>query len=114
MRTKSIRCSTSSCPSTTSQNVTTFTSPRRAEMSFAAACEQDLMGLPVVRSIFKARQVLLDSEPDTAAHPRGLRPFTKSIGWSVLAEVPGREIVMGAVTQPWYANVVFRPLPSDE
>jgi hypothetical protein len=21
---------------------------------------------------------------------------------------------MGAVTQPWYANVVFRPLPSDE
>jgi hypothetical protein len=32
----------------------------------------------------------------------------------VLAEVPGREIVMGAVTQPWHANVVFRPLPPDE
>ena len=37
--------------------------------------------------------------------------MTKSIGWGVLAEVPGREIVMGAVTQPWYANVVFRPVP---
>jgi hypothetical protein len=32
----------------------------------------------------------------------------------VLAEVPGREIVMGAITQPWQANVVFRPLPPDQ
>jgi len=35
----------------------------------------------------------------------------KALGWGVLAEVPGREIVMGAVTQPWMANVVFRALP---
>ena len=40
--------------------------------------------------------------------------MTKSIGWGVLAEVTGREIVMGAVTQPWRANVVFRPLPPGE
>jgi len=32
----------------------------------------------------------------------------------VLAEVPGREIVMGALTQPWLANVVFRALPPSE
>ena len=32
----------------------------------------------------------------------------------MLAEIPGREIVMGAVTQPWMANVVFRALPPDE
>jgi hypothetical protein len=32
----------------------------------------------------------------------------------VLAEVPGREVVMGAVTKPWEANVVFRPLHPDE
>jgi hypothetical protein len=38
----------------------------------------------------------------------------KSIGWGVLADLPGREVVMGAVTQPWEANVVFRPLPPDE
>ena len=47
----------------------------------------------------------------TRCFPRGLLALTKSIGWGVLAEVPGREIVMGAVTQPWEANVVFRPLP---
>jgi hypothetical protein len=38
----------------------------------------------------------------------------KGIGWGVLAEVPGREVVVGAVTQAWAANVVFRPLPPDE
>jgi hypothetical protein len=32
----------------------------------------------------------------------------------VLAEEPGREIVMGAVTQPWLADVVFRALPPEE
>ena len=37
-----------------------------------------------------------------------------AIGWGVLAEVPGREIVMGAVTQPWLADVVFRPIPPEE
>ena len=38
----------------------------------------------------------------------------RAIGWGVLAEVPGREIVMGAVTRPWMADVVFRPLPPDQ
>lgn len=85
-----------------------------AEITFEAACEQDLMGLPIVRAIFKTREIVLGAEPDTTAHPRGLLGFTKSIGWGTLAEVPDREVVMGAVTQPWYADVVFRPLPPGE
>ena len=85
-----------------------------ADITYAAACEQDLMAGPLVRGIFRAREVLLGSEPDTATHPRGLLAMTKSIGWGVLTEVPGREIVMGAVTQPWKANVVFRALPPDQ
>jgi hypothetical protein len=36
-----------------------------------------------------------------------------SLGWGVLAEEPGREIVVGAITQPWLANVVFRALPPE-
>jgi hypothetical protein len=84
------------------------------DVTFTAACEQDLMALPVVRGIFKAREVLLGSEPETTPHPRGLLALTRSIGWGVLAEAPGREVVMGAVTQPWQANVVFRPLPPSE
>jgi hypothetical protein len=85
-----------------------------ADVTFAAACDQDLMGLPVVRAIFKAREIVLGSQPDTITRPRGLLALTKSIGWGVLAAVPGREIVMGAVTQPWDADVVFHPLPPGE
>jgi len=37
-----------------------------------------------------------------------------ALGWRVLVEEPGHELVMGAVTQPWQANVVFRGLPPEE
>jgi hypothetical protein len=85
-----------------------------AEITFAAACEADLMQSPIVRGIFKGRELILGSEPDTAARPRGVLAFATSIGWRVLTEVPGREVVVGAVTQPWEANSVFRPLPPEE
>jgi hypothetical protein len=35
-------------------------------------------------------------------------------GWGVLADVPNREVVVGAVTKPWEPNPVFRALPPDE
>jgi hypothetical protein len=38
----------------------------------------------------------------------------QSLGWGVLADVPGREVVVGAVTRPWEANVTFRALPPDQ
>lgn len=38
----------------------------------------------------------------------------KALGWGVLAEIPGREIVFGVATRPWEANVVFRALPAGE
>jgi hypothetical protein len=84
-----------------------------ADVTFAAACEMDLQRSPVVRAIFRARELMLGSTPDRTLRPRGLLALTKSLGWGVLGEVPGREIVMGAVTQPWEADVVFRPLPAD-
>ena len=37
-----------------------------------------------------------------------------AIGWCMLAEIPDREIVVGAVTQPWMPNVVFRGIPPEE
>jgi len=85
-----------------------------ADVTFAAACETDLEQSPPVRAIFKAREKILGSEPDVTVRPHGVIALTKSIGWGVLAEVPGREVVMGAVTKPWEANVVFRSLPPDE
>src|SRR5262249_23604677 len=43
----------------------------------------------------------------------GFLALTKALGWGVLAEEPGREIVMGCVTQPWKASPTFRALPPD-
>ena len=84
-----------------------------AEITLAAAGEADLQQSPIARAIFRAREVLLGTEADRAARPRGLLALTQSLGWRVLAEVPGREVVVGAVTQPWKANVTFRGLPPD-
>jgi hypothetical protein len=33
-----------------------------------------------------------------------------ALGWGILAEVPGRELIMGAVTKPWEPNPRFRAL----
>ena len=64
------------------------------------------MALPIVRTIFSAREILLRSEPDPTSHPRGLLALTRSIGWDVLAEVPGREIVMSVWGRIYHCRLV--------
>ena len=85
-----------------------------ADVTFAAAKEMELDSSRIIRAIFKARELILRGTPDLAARPKGVIEQMKSIGWGVLAEDPGREIVMGAVTKPWEANPVFRPVPPDQ
>ncbi len=85
-----------------------------AEVALAAACEADLTASPIIRAIFRAREIVLRSRPPSAGRPRGLLALTTSLGWRVLTEAPGREVVVGSVTQPWLADVVFRPLPPDQ
>jgi hypothetical protein len=60
----------------------------------------DLMQSPMIRALFRARALILGSQPDTVAHPRGVLAYTTSLGWLVLAQVPSREVVIGAVTRP--------------
>jgi len=80
----------------------------------AAAKDQDLMQSPLTRAIFKTRELVLGASPDDRTRPRGLLAAMRSFGWGVLAEEPEHEIVVGAVTQPWQANVTFRSLPPDQ
>jgi len=84
------------------------------EITLSAAAETDLQQSRVIRGIFKAREMVLGAQANAVTRPKGLLVEMKSLGWRVLAETPGREIVVGAVTQPWMANVVFRGLPPDE
>jgi hypothetical protein len=84
------------------------------EITLSAAAEADVRQSPVVRAIFRARELVLGAKPDDAARPSGLLAEMTALGWGILAEEPGREIVVGAATQPWMANVVFRALPPDQ
>ena len=85
-----------------------------ADETFAAAKQQDLLHSRLIRAIFRAREIALAAIPDERARPRGLVDQMQSLGWGVLAELPGREIVMGAVTKPWEANVTFHAIPANE
>ncbi|HUK20304.1 MAG TPA: hypothetical protein VLV45_01965 [Gemmatimonadales bacterium] len=85
-----------------------------AEITLAAAANGvNLDESPLIRAVFRLRELMLGSTPDRTARPRGLVSFVQSLGWRRLAERPGREIVFGAVTQPWQADVVFRPVDPD-
>lgn len=85
-----------------------------AAVTLAAACEMDLQEPVVVRVIVRARELLLGATHDDRVRPRGLMAEMRSLGWGVLADVPGREIVVGAVTKPWKADVRFHSIPPDE
>ena len=85
-----------------------------AETTLAAARQMDLNRSWLVRAVFRGRELILGSTPDERRQPRALLPLVESLGWGVLAEVPSRELVLGAVTKPWEPDVVFRALPPDE
>ena len=85
-----------------------------AAITFAVAGDQDLFQQPVIRAIFKARELLLGAMPDDRSRPRPLLAQVRALGWGILAEIPGHEIILGAVTKPWEANVTFRALPPEE
>ena len=85
-----------------------------AEVTLTAATELNLSELPIVRAVFRAREWVLRAHPDDRARPVGFLAEMQSLGWGILAEIPGREFVVGAVTQPWEANVIFRSVPPDQ
>ena len=85
-----------------------------AAVTLATARELDLQGSGLVRTIIRAREMILGATPDDRPRPPGLLAEVRSLGWGVLAEVPDREVVVGAVTKPWEANVTFRALPPDQ
>lgn len=82
-----------------------------AAVTFAAARDIDLQASPVVRAIIRAREVILGATPVERPRTRGLLAETQALGWGVLLDLPGREVIAGAVTRPWEPNVTFRALP---
>lgn len=85
-----------------------------AATTWAAALDLDLQRSGMVRAIFSGRDLLMGAKASGRSRPRRFLDEVLALGWRVLAEEPGREIVLGAVTQPWQADVVFRGLDPDE
>src|SRR6185295_8336178 len=78
-----------------------------ADVTYASALALDLERLPLVRAIFRGRELLMGAAPARQPEQRFLREIL-AVGWGVLAEEPGRAMVFGAATQPWHADVKFR------
>jgi hypothetical protein len=83
------------------------------EIVFDVARTTDMQSNTIVRGLVWLRAKLLRATPPQRDRARGLVEETRALGWGVLAERP-TELVMGAVTQPWQANVQFRAIPPDE
>jgi hypothetical protein len=87
-----------------------------APVTLAVAKEMDFQASPLVKGIFWLRAIptLLRGEPFRPEGSKGILEETLGNGWGVLAEVPDREIVVGAYTQPWHEHVTFHPLPAED
>jgi hypothetical protein len=82
--------------------------------TYAAARALDIHRSRLVRAIFRGRELLMHSEHTNSHASKPLVDETLGLGWGMLTEVAGREIVMGSVTRPWEPDVHFWSLPPDE
>jgi hypothetical protein len=85
-----------------------------ASTVFGVAEHFDLQSIPLVRAIFWLRGKILGAGNQPPRRPVGLVEETKALGWGELTRRPGRELVMGAATQPWVADVKFTVVPPDD
>jgi hypothetical protein len=84
-----------------------------AELTYAVAEELDLRSSPIVKAIFAGRELFMGATP-RERKPQSFLAEVRSLGWRVLSEEPGHHLVMGAVTQPWEAEVQFRGVPPED
>jgi hypothetical protein len=84
-----------------------------AAAALAAACQLELFRLPLVHAVFRLRELMLRATPNQWQQTRGLIEEARAMGWVLLAATPDREVVMGAATKPWEADVRFRSVPPE-
>ena len=85
-----------------------------ADQTYMAVRTLDFDDSWIIRLIFRLRQLVMGGRTVPYTGPRTALDRALALGWGLLAEVPGKMIVMGAITQPWRPNPTFRALPPDE
>lgn len=89
-----------------------------ADTTLQATRAIDLLGSRTARLLVRARRLIFRQKPrkpngkPALAH-RLVEDMTAA-GWRVLAEIPGREIVLGTATKPWAAASGFRPIEPED
>jgi hypothetical protein len=81
-----------------------------ADAVYREAMDFDFESLLLVRAILRGREILMRAPPAPPAPRMGFPAKTRSIGWGLLEEQPGRLYVSGARCQPWLPEVVFTPI----
>ena len=85
-----------------------------ADLVLDVACNTDMQSIPAVRAIFWLRTKLLRAKEPPPARGAGVVESTRSYGWGVLVDEPGRAYASGAACQPWEADVVFSAIPPED
>lgn len=87
------------------------------ETVWDAVMQLDFLKLPLIRALFAIREFPvrtwrhLTSGPPLAAAPNATLANLSALGgFTVVAERPGREIVLGAVGQPWRPDYAPTPI----
>jgi hypothetical protein len=84
------------------------------DLVLRTATEFDMQSLPLVKAVFRLREVLMGAAPTSPRQPQGILAETRALGWGTLAEEPGRWIACGAHCQPWQADVRFMALAPED
>ena len=78
-----------------------------ADVAMQAVRNANVEASPLVRLLFNARAVFMGARPRAAANPLAFVAQMQALGWAMLAD-DDRRIILGTVTKPWEAEVVFR------
>ena len=83
-------------------------------MVMKVATNFDMQSLKLVKAIFWMREKFMRAFRRVPRHPQGIMEETRSLGWGLLAEEPGRLVICGSRCQSWLPEVKFSALaPGD-
>jgi len=86
------------------------------ERCFEACVNMDILEDPVVRLLIRAREVPLRVADAVKGRGAEARRDLSELGWIMLGERPGAELVFGTVSRPWeaVASVPVEPVTPEQ
>lgn len=83
-------------------------------VTYEAARSYDMSASRLAHLLFDARAFVMGVKPLPYEPPKHFVDAMKQVGWVILDEKPGQEIIFGTLAQPWIADAAFRTIPADE